>query len=281
MLRRSSSSSSSFLLVTCRRIELPTSPLHSLIISTTFPTVSISTSRRSFGSLEGVGADQQPVNDKEPLANLAADLPARFMKWSDFDALCQKHRVPHNATRDAANKLAKCGAVVISEDGVHGHAAQAVRDACEALGEPWNPVADLEATASSLRNDLKALRPAYEAQLNRAVRARRATWSGAFAFTGVQLAVFARLTYFDLDWDTMEPVSYFLGSGIGVLGFFWMLSRGFDFSNREVDREVVRKKYVAHPDVVKYFETLERLEKVEKEIDAIMVWVRTGKCKKH
>lgn len=199
------------------------------------------------------------------------------MKWSDFDALCAKHAIPKEESRPTAARLAKCGAVVVSEDGVHGHAPQAIRDACEALNEPWNPVAELESTAEALKKELATLRPGYEAQLSKSVSARRSTWSGAFAFTGIQLAVFARLTYFDLDWDTMEPVSYFLGSGIGVLALFFMLFRGFDFSNRGLDREVIRQKYVSHPDVVKYFEVQEKLEKVEKEIEAVMVWVRTGK----
>lgn len=163
---------------------------------------------------------------------------------------------------------------------MHGHAPQAIRDACEALNEPWNPVASLESEAESLRKQLDELRPAYVAQLSKAVSGRRAMWSGAFAFTGIQLAVFSRLTYFDLDWDIMEPCSFFLGSGISILAFVFMLARGFDFANREVDREVVRKKYLHHPDVVKYFETVERLERVEKDIEKINIWVRTGMIKR-
>jgi hypothetical protein len=212
------------------------------------------------------------------------------MPWSDFEALCLKHQIinknnknNNNQTqqvRDAAQRLAKCGAVVISVDGVHGHAPQSIRDACEALNEPWNPVAELEADAAVLRKELATLRPAYDAQLKKAVSGRRSTWAGAFAFTGVQLAVFARLTYFDLDWDIMEPASFFLGSGISVLAFIFMLVRGFDFSNSGVDREVVRRKYLKHPDVVKYFETREKLEKIEEDIESVMIWVRTGKIDK-
>lgn len=234
---------------------------------------------------------QQQVIDKSPAgtaaaahfvplysaATLAADLPPRFMTWADFETLCAKHDIPQSEARAAAARLAKCGAVVVSEDGVHGHAPQAIRDACAALNEPWNPVSELESTAEVLRKELATLRPAYETQLRKAVSGRRSTWAGAFAYSGVQLAVFSRLTYFDLDWDTMEPVSFFLGSGIGVLAFFFMLFRGFDFSNRDVDREVIRKKYIHHPDVIKYFETHEKIEKLEKEIEAVMVWVRTGK----
>ena len=256
-----------------RRFQL--SPLSQKFATTTF---AASSSIRSFSSLEDRHTPIESTN--EPMASLAAALPPRFMSWSDFEALCKQFQVTSSPT-EAANKLAKCGAVVVSEDGVHGHAPQAIRDACEALGEPWNPVANLESQAEEVRKQIQELRPAYEAQLSKAVSGRRATWSGVFAFTGIQLAVFSRLTYFDLDWDTMEPISYFLGSGISVLAFLFMLARGFDFSNRDVDREVVRKKYLHHPDVVKYFESVERLERLEKDMEKINTWIRTGKVKRN
>jgi hypothetical protein len=223
----------------------------------------------------GGGAPGAGGLDLERMAFLFGALPKRFVSWADFGALCARHGI---ADADAAAAaFARCGAVVTAPDGVHCHAPQAVRDACTAMGSPWNACADLEHAASRMRAEVARLRPAYEVQLARCVSARRATWSGMFAFTGVQLAVISRLTYFDLNWDTMEPVSYFLGSGISVLAFAFTMVRGFDFSSHGVDAAVVRAGYVSHPDVVAYFTALEEAERIEAAIADKSSWVRTGR----
>lgn len=53
---------------------------------------------------------------------------------------------------------------------------------------------------------------AQRAQIERQAR----LWRGFVAWSGLvlmvaQLALFARLTYWELSWDVMEPVSYFTG----------------------------------------------------------------------
>ena len=230
-----------------------------------------------------------PKNDFECLARLADALPARFMTWKEFDSLCGARGVRDSCAAAAA--LSACGVVVTSAGGVHGHAPQAILDATAALAPTaaptsgadhttpptqWSPVANVHERATALRAEVALLRPAYEAQLAKCANARRRTWAGLFALSGVQLAVFSRLTYFDLDWDTMEPVAYFLGSGIGVLAFGYTLLKGVDFNNRDVDRAAIAAEFIVHPDVVKYFVAIEELERLERHIDTKTEWVRTA-----
>lgn len=251
------------------------------VASTLFPNLQTSPGSEqnpNSGARCGGRSSSNGVNNRESMARLADNLPARFVSWPEFDALCNLYGVADS--KAAANALAGCGAVVTCTDGVHGHAPQAIRDACAALEQSWEPTLEMQLRIAKLKKEVVRLRPGYDAQLSKCVTARRQTWSGFFAFIGVQLAVFSRLTYFDLDWDTMEPIAYFLNSGIGVLAFAFAIVRGFDFGNRAVDKRVVQSSYIKHPDVVKYFDEIEELEELEAAMRCKATWVRTGKIVK-
>eukprot|EP00761_Pharyngomonas_kirbyi_P013542 gb/GECH01013571.1/.p1 GENE.gb/GECH01013571.1/~~gb/GECH01013571.1/.p1 ORF type:complete len:327 (+),score=74.31 gb/GECH01013571.1/:1-981(+) len=80
------------------------------------------------------------------------------------------------------------------------------------------------------RSELQALedrRDQLEREASR--RANRFVWAG-FAFLTVQVAVVARLTWWDYSWDTMEPVTYFLGFGFSIVAYLWYLLRNEEYS---------------------------------------------------
>jgi calcium uniporter protein, mitochondrial len=82
---------------------------------------------------------------------------------------------------------------------------------------------------------LKTLSGAIE----KAARWRKCIWGGAMLFSGAQLAVISRLTYVDLDWDIMEPVSYFLGTGTSLGFFLYVLKYKRDHSYEDFDRTML------------------------------------------
>ena len=59
-----------------------------------------------------------------------------------------------------------------------------------------------------------------EEQAERAVMYAR--WGGAVGLLG-GVAYLWRLTYYELSWDIMEPVTYFIGSSFAIVAYFWWL----------------------------------------------------------
>ncbi len=62
-------------------------------------------------------------------------------------------------------------------------------------------------------------------------------------FSGAQLGIISRLTFFDFDWDLMEPVSYFVGQGTSLLFFAWMLAVGREHSYERCDKLLAEKAW--------------------------------------
>ena len=90
-----------------------------------------------------------------------------------------------------------------------------------------------DAELVSLEADLAA----QEAEVTAA--AERARWrsnvvvGSGLALMCTQLVVFMRLTYVELSWDVMEPISYFVGvfNAILVYIYFMVYKRDFSFND--------------------------------------------------
>ena len=55
-------------------------------------------------------------------------------------------------------------------------------------------------------------------------RTRRLLWTG-LVFLMVQWGMLARLTFWELSWDVIEPITYFLGSGTTILFYCYFMVR--------------------------------------------------------
>ena len=55
-------------------------------------------------------------------------------------------------------------------------------------------------------------------------RTRIYLWTG-LAFLIVQWGMLARLTFWELSWDVIEPITYFLGSGSTILFYCYFMAR--------------------------------------------------------
>lgn len=107
-------------------------------------------------------------------------------------------------------------------------------------------LAEVERRVAALEDEEAATRGRLQPAIARAARWRRCVWGGALLYAGTQLAVIARLTYFDLDWDTMEPISYCLGIGTTLLFYLYYLRYDsehtyYDFDKRHLPGRV--RKY--------------------------------------
>ncbi|EPY32408.1 hypothetical protein STCU_02826 [Strigomonas culicis] len=99
-----------------------------------------------------------------------------------------------------------------------------------------------EKKIEDLRKEEAAMRAALQPAIAKAARWRRSVWGGALCFAGAQLAIISRLTYFDLDWDIMEPVSYFVGIGTAILFYFYFLRFDDEHTYMGFDEQYLPKK---------------------------------------
>ncbi|KAJ9467831.1 Calcium uniporter protein 5 [Diplonema papillatum] len=80
----------------------------------------------------------------------------------------------------------------------------------------------LDAKIEDLSTDLELLCRRKQA-VDIAVREwRRRVWARTAAYCGGQMWLFARLTFGDFDWDTMEPITWFVMQGNAVAFFFFV-----------------------------------------------------------
>jgi hypothetical protein len=219
---------------------------------------------------------------------------------SIVDRLMAEHNVPtaHLDTLEAA------GAVVIMDDLVHCHPPALVYEAYQLaacldgtqpqtpldsvlhrLSTPppssssvtaalwWDPCVTERAALKAAHQELTDLHPAYQALVAKAARRRKTMWGSAVMFGGLQLAAISRLTYFDLDWDIMEPVSYFLGTGTSIAFFVFMLRYGAECTPNFFDQTHIGSSFAKEDIVIKYLNIKDRILAIEDAIARKESWV--------
>lgn len=200
------------------------------------------------------------------------------MSVEELKRLASKHGVPesHVAALEACGAIAKLDNVA-----VHLHPAALCLEAhalhpdstSVATTLDWDPCASLRATLRDIDTKIAAAKPAYDETVLRAAKRRRTLWGAAVAAGGTQLAVISRLTYFDLDWDIMEPVSYFIGTGTSLAFFLYMLKFGAECTPRFFD-ETVAAKHAQHDAVVVYLSLVDERNATIAAIEAKEAWFR-------
>jgi hypothetical protein len=134
-----------------------------------------------------------------------------------------------------------------------------------------------EAELQEAVSQVNAKHTELEGAIRRAAHWRKVLWSGALLFCGAQLALISRLTFFDLDWDIMEPVSYFLGTGTSLVFFGWMLFHGQEHSYRRFDDTMLPKKLQHYApkdfDWEAYEAAQERVRAARTEVSRLKLWM--------
>nr|CCC94745.1 conserved hypothetical protein [Trypanosoma congolense IL3000] len=122
----------------------------------------------------------------------------------------------------------------------------------------------------------RELRLALQPAIQKAVGKRRLVWAAAFCFTAVQLATVSRLTFFDLDWDIMEPVSYFLGAGTTIILMFYLIRLGHVKKYSEYEEKMaaarVRRYAPTNFDWKKYEAAVKRVEEERHMVERMSKW---------
>ena len=177
----------------------------------------------------------QAVGIKEDIDELVRESSCHSVSLGEFRALMADRGVSgEKAQDDTLATLQKAGVIIKIDDVVYTNPGQLTRDVLAVLPRVPSYVYGVsDAELVSLEADLAA----QEAEVN-AAKAKARRRSNVVVGTGLalmctQLVVFMRLTYVELSWDVMEPISYFVGvfNAILVYIYFMVYQRDFSFND--------------------------------------------------
>ena len=154
-----------------------------------------------------------------------------------FEALCVSCGIQPSDT--FIREMHDAGTIVDLGDSFFIKPTVLLTQAGHLVKEPFEPLVQTHIKLQTLVNEKSQLDAEVQKACDRAASTRRFMWGGAMAYAGTQLAVISRLTYFDLDWDVMEPVTYFLGTGTALIFYGWMLYFRQEHSYEECDKRLV------------------------------------------
>jgi len=175
------------------------------------------------------------VGIKEDIDELVRESSCHSVSLGEFRALMADRGVSgEKAQDDTLATLQKAGVIIKIDDVVYTNPGQLTRDVLAVLPRVPSYVYGVsDAELVSLEADLAA----QEAEVN-AAKAKARRRSNVVVGTGLalmctQLVVFMRLTYVELSWDVMEPISYFVGvfNAILVYIYFMVYQRDFSFND--------------------------------------------------
>ena len=174
----------------------------------------------------------EALSSPDPADREFGTKPTTHLTRAAFDALLAEHGYADAASRaDATRAFRDAGAVVVLGDLVYLDGAQVTRDVLHALPAVPGAVYGLDPeTLAELESEMAAIQVDVDAAAARAARRSNAIVFGGLVLLCAQLATFVRLTYVELSWDVMEPISYFVGVFNAILLYVYFMVNQRDFS---------------------------------------------------
>jgi len=155
----------------------------------------------------------------------------RYAEFADVVKANSGGDTKESEVAEACRTLQAAGVIIRLEDVVYLHPSELTRDVLRAL--PTVPSSVFGVTEEEMR-ELEAELVAMHAEIEKAAASARFN-SNTIVGAGLlllctQLAVFVRLTYVELSWDVMEPLSYFVGVGNAILVYIYFMVYKRDFT---------------------------------------------------
>lgn len=161
---------------------------------------------------------------------------AAIISYQEFDTMAKECGMKDPAAARAP--LMDAGVVVDLGTHIHLRPARLLQQTVQWEG----PVREVEEDLAGAHQKMEVHRKSLDGTLQALSRKRKAIWGCALTFSGAQLAIISRLTYFDLDWDTMEPISYFLGTGTSLFFYLYLLWFRREHSYADFDHTFVASR---------------------------------------
>lgn len=131
----------------------------------------------------------------------------------------------------ACRALVAAGVVVRLDDVVYLRPSELTREVLKVLpGVPSSVFGVTQAELAELEGELARMHAEVEAAKAAAAFRSNVVLGAGLVMLIAQLVVFIRLTYVELSWDVMEPLSYFVGVFNAILVYIYFMACQQDFS---------------------------------------------------
>ncbi|XP_031482161.1 calcium uniporter protein 2, mitochondrial-like [Nymphaea colorata] len=165
------------------------------------------------------------VAQMEALKSRVRSMPEDRISYDEFLRLCEECVGGSNLerARDLAKAMDNSGSVIVLGETVFLRPDQVARVLEEAVmaGEPYR-------AEDPRRKELEELeREKAEIDERAVAGVRRELWCG-LAYLAVQTAAFVRLTFWELSWDVMEPICFYVTSFYFMAGYTFFLRTSRD-----------------------------------------------------
>ncbi|KAI8917875.1 hypothetical protein DFJ77DRAFT_322624 [Powellomyces hirtus] len=135
-------------------------------------------------------------------------------------------------------------------------------------------IAPLQRELEAVEKDIEPLLVTKRALDEKAHKSSvRMAWFGLAALCS-QFGLMARLTWWEYSWDVMEPISYFLGAGTGILGYMFYVLTSKEYTYETLAQVTITKHQArgykrAKFDYPAYVELKARADALVQKIDAL------------
>lgn len=143
-----------------------------------------------------------------------------------------------------------------------------------AVGRKAERARELEAELARLKAESTALAETHHHLDQRAhTHANRMIYAGILGLT-TQMGVLARLTWWDLNWDIMEPITYFITFSTAVVGYAFYIVRKQEYTFFEL-RNIFHQRHLnkliktTRFDVEQYSNLKKKMEELEQQLARI------------
>lgn len=194
--------------------------------------------------------------------------PRSHLSLDEFDSLLTEHGFADTKQKQHITAAFRDAGVIIQlEDIIYLNATQVTKDILRTLPAVPSSVYGMQPqTLVEVEQELAAMKLEIDAAAARAKRRSKFIVFAGLLTLCAQLATFMRLTYVELSWDVMEPISYFVGvfNAILMYTYFMVNNRDFsfnDWSNRMQNHFWKKTIQHKHIDVGRYAKLMKRLRR--------------------
>ncbi|KAF2077208.1 hypothetical protein CYY_001462 [Polysphondylium violaceum] len=251
----------------------------------------LSSNKKMFSTNQNLSNELQTILKQGKVVKLQERLnldPRNKIPVTEFKSICTEFGIPENEVQSLSSALSQTGSIIYlptssSKDLQStvfikpGHIYQSLYHILDLENKGVGLDKLIEAKKNEIATLKQTIKPLEEKkQIIDAKAHRRATiiiYSG-LGYCFIQAAALGRLTWWDLSWDIIEPVSYFLTFATVLIGYTYFTITKTEFSYEALNNRLFTKrqsKLMKKYDfpLEEYTRIKNLIEKREKEVEGL------------
>jgi len=246
---------------------------------------------KSYSTNHNLSNELQTILKQGKVAKLQERLnldPRNKIPDTEFKSICKEFGIAENEVQSLSNALSQTGSIIYLPTSSNkalqstvfikpGHIYQSLYHILDLENKGIGLDKLIEAKKNEIVSLKQTIKPLEEKkQIIDAKAHRRATfiiYSG-LGYCFLQAAALGRLTWWDLSWDIIEPVSYFLTFGTVLFGYTYFTVTKTEFSYEALNHRLFTKRQAKlfkkyNFPIEEYTRISNLIEKREKEVEGL------------